>query len=98
MRWRGDRKETEKLMCDLASPLKLSYLDVIIYMAGKMAKNMLFIVLNYFVLKGFFKTINRVCFDDFAVKRIIEFRSLKKIKKNVWRLFHSIRMVKNESS
>ena len=38
MIWRGDRKETEKLMCDLASPLKLSYLDVIIYMAGKMAK------------------------------------------------------------
>ena len=47
IRWRGDRKETEKLMCDLVirpppSP-KLSYLDVIIYMAGKMAKNMPFI-------------------------------------------------------
>ena len=42
----GDRKETEKLynLVDSASPLKLSYLDVIIYMVGKMAKNMLFIV------------------------------------------------------
>ena len=53
----------------------------IIYMAGKMAKNMLFIVLNYFVFKGFLKSINWVCFDDFAVKRIIEFRSLKKYRK-----------------
>ena len=44
-RW-GYRKESEKLMVDLASPLKLSYLDVIIYMVGKMAKNMLFIVFN----------------------------------------------------
>ena len=42
-------------MCDSASPLKLSYLDVIIYMAGKMAKNMLFIVINYFVLRVFLK-------------------------------------------
>ena len=41
--WRGDRKKTEKLICASASPLKLNYLDVILYMAGKMAKNMLFI-------------------------------------------------------
>ena len=50
-KWQGDRKETRKLMCDLASPLKLSYIEVIvsydiyiIYMVGKMVKNMLFIV------------------------------------------------------
>ena len=34
-RWQGYWKESEKLMLDLASPLKLSYLDVIIYMVGK---------------------------------------------------------------
>ena len=50
-------------------------------MAGKRAKNMLFIVFSYFVFKGFLKSINRVCFDDFAVERIVEFRSLKKYTK-----------------
>ena len=45
-------------------------------MAGKMAKNMLFIVfINYSVFKGFLKSINQVCFDDFAVKRTIESRT-----------------------
>ena len=37
-------------MCDLASLLKLGYLlDVLIYMPGKMAKNMVFIVFSYVV-------------------------------------------------
>ena len=51
IKWQGDREETRKLMCDLASPLKLSYVEVIlnyniyiIYMVRKMAKNVLFIV------------------------------------------------------
>ena len=60
-------------MCHSALPLKPSYLDVIIYMAGKMAKNMFFIVFN-----NSFESINRVCFDHFAVKGITEFWSLKK--------------------
>ena len=29
IKWRGDQKVTRKLMCDSASPLKLSCLDVI---------------------------------------------------------------------
>ena len=41
-----------------------------------MAKNMLYIVFNYFS-----ESINRVCFDDFAVKGITEFRSLKRYRK-----------------
>ena len=38
-------------MSDLASLLKLSYLvlDVLIYMPGKMTKNVAFIVFSYFV-------------------------------------------------
>ena len=29
IKWQGDRKETMKLMRDSASPIKLSYLDII---------------------------------------------------------------------
>ena len=52
----------------------VNYNSYIIYMAGKMAKNLSFIVFNYFVSKGFLRSINCVCFDEFAVKRIIEFK------------------------
>ena len=58
---------------------------------------MFLVVFNYFVFKGFLKSINRVCFDDFAVKRIIEFRFLKKIQTIVSRLFHSRVSVEHES-
>ena len=68
-------------------------------MAGKMAKNMLFIVFNYFEFKGFLKSISQVCFDDFAVKVInIESRSPTKIEKIVWHLLDSRVGVKHESS
>ena len=67
-------------------------------MAGKMAKNMLFVVFNCFVFKGFLKNIKRVCFDEFAVKRVIKFRSPEKIHEFVWRLFDSRVSVKHESS
>ena len=63
--WQGNQTETKKLMCDLASPQKLSYVEVIvnydiymyiIYMVGQMAKNMLFIVFKLIcILKVFLK-------------------------------------------
>ena len=70
------KKETEKLTCDSALPLKSSYFEVITYMAGKMAQNTVLIVFNYV-----FEGINRVCFNDFAVKGMTEFWSLKKYRK-----------------
>ena len=62
-KWQGDRKETRQLMCDLASSLKLSYVEVvvnsdiyIIYMVGKMAKTMLFKVFKIIcILRVFLK-------------------------------------------
>ena len=80
-------------MCDSALPLQLGYLDVIIYMVRKMAKNVFFIAFKYF-----FESINRLCFDDFAVEEITELRSLEKIQKIVWCLFYSTVSVKHESS
>ena len=44
------------------------------------ANKILLIVINNFVLKGFLKGVNRVCIDDFTVKTVIKFRSLKKQK------------------
>ena len=42
------------------------------------ANKTLLVVINNFVLKGFLKGVNRVCIDDFTVKRVIKFRSLEK--------------------
>ena len=49
-----------------------------------MAKNMLLIVFNYFAFKGLLRVVItffalKGLFDDVAVKRIVEFRSPKKI-------------------